>query len=255
VRAARPDAIAHLAAVSFVPEAEAEPARAFRVNFLGTRAVLEAAAGEAPRARVLLVTSAAVYGSAPPGSDGFDEGAPLRPATSYARSKAAADLLGAHYAARGLAVLRARPFNHTGAGRPEGFVESRLARDVVRIAAGAIPPRLALANPTSERDFLHADDVVAAYVALLAPGAPPGAYNVASGERVTLRALAERICRLGGVAPELVATGDPLRPPDASFGSAARLARATGWRPLRSLDDTLGELLADWRARIAAGAA
>lgn len=249
LRDAQPDAIAHLAAIAFVPEAEADPARCFRVNFLGARAVLAGAAAEAPRARVLLVTSAAIYGSAAPGSAGFHEGHPLRPTTIYARSKAAADLLGEHFAARGLAVLRARPFNHSGAGRPAGFVESRLARDAVRIAAREMPARLRLANPASQRDFMHVDDVVDAYLALLAPGAPLGAYNVASGEHVSIRALAERICRLAGISPEIVDSSDPLRPPDASFGSAARLAEVTGWRPRRTLDETLLELLADWRAR------
>lgn len=250
---ARPDAIAHLAAIASVPEAERDPARAFRVNTLGSRAVLEAALQLAPRARVLLVTTAAIYGSAAPGSTGFDESSPLRPATPYARTKAAADGLGAAFAARGLAVVRARPFNHTGPGRPDTFVESRLARDVAEIAAGRRAPRLELANASSERDFLHVNDVVAAYLALLVPSVPAGAYNVASGEPLTIAQLAERLCRLARIAPELVATRDPLRPPDATIGRAAKLRAATPWRPLRTLDDTLGELLVDWRERVASG--
>jgi GDP-4-dehydro-6-deoxy-D-mannose reductase len=251
VVAARPDAIAHLAAIAFVPDAERDPLHAFRVNTLGTRAVLEAALREAPRARVLAVTTAAIYGSAAPGSAGFDERSALRPATAYARTKAAADLLGAAYAARGLAVVRARPFNHSGAGRPESFVESRLARDVAEIAAGRRAPRIELANPASQRDFLHVDDVVSAYLALLDPRVPAGAYNVASGDAVDIDGIAQRLCRLAGVSAERVATLDPLRPPDATIGSAQKLRAATGWRPARTLDDALGELLAEWRARIA----
>lgn len=254
VAAARPNAIVHLAAISLVPEAEAEPERAFRVNVLGTRAVLAAVAREAPRARVLLVTSAAIYGSAAPGAAGFDESAPLRPATAYARSKASADLLGGVFAARGLDVVRARPFNHTGPGRPALFVESRIARDLAEIAAGRRAPRLELANPDSQRDFLHVDDVIAAYLALLAPELPAGAYNVASGRAISIAELAQRLCRLAGIAPELVQERDPARPPDATVGSAAKLLAASAWRPRRSLDDTLAELLADWRERVSAGA-
>ncbi len=251
VAQARPGAIAHLAAISLVPEAAADPARAFRVNFCGARAVLDAALREAPRARVLLVSSAAVYGSLPPGSRGFDESSPLRPASAYARTKAAADLLGAAFAARGLDVVRARPFNHTGAGRPAEFVESRLAREVLAIAAGA-PPRLEVANPDAQRDFLHVDDVIDAYLALLTPTvptAPAGVYNVASGAALRIGELAERLCRLASVQAELVPARDPLRPPDATVGSAERLMRATAWRPRRSLDETLAELLDDWRRR------
>lgn len=252
IASAAPDAIAHLAAVAFVPDAERDPLRAFRVNVLGTRAVLEGALREAPRARVLLVTTAAIYGSAAPGSRGFDERSPLRPTTAYARTKAAADLLGAAYAARGLAVVRARPFNHTGAGRPLGFVEARLARDVAEIAAGRRAPPLALANPESQRDFLHVDDVIEAYLALLDPAVPPGAYNVASGEAVTIAEVAARLCALAGVEPALAVARDPLRAPDASIGQASALRAATGWRPCRALDGTLRELLDEARARLGA---
>lgn len=250
VAAARPNAIVHLAAISLVPEAEADPARAFRVNLAGARNVLAAAERAAPDARVLLVTTAALYGSAALGSAGFDESAPLRPATAYARSKASADLLGGVFAARGLDVVRARPFNHTGAGRPAAFVESRIARDLVEIAAGRRTPRLELANPDSQRDFLHVDDVIEAYLALLAPGVPAGAYNVASGSPITIAELAQRLCRLAGVAPEIVHSRDPARLPDATLGVATKLLAATPWRPRRSLDDTLAELLADWRERL-----
>ncbi len=252
IASAAPEAIVHLAAVAFVPDAERDPLRAFRVNVLGTRAVLEGALREAPRARVLLVTTAAIYGSAPPGSAGFDESSGLRPTSAYARTKAAADLLGAAHAARGLAVVRARPFNHSGAGRPLGFVEARLARDVAEIAAGRRAPRLAVANPESQRDFLHADDVIDAYLALLDPAVPPGAYNVARGESVTIAELAQRLCALAGVAPAIEIARDPLRPPDASIGQAHALRAATGWRPRRPLDDLLRELLDEARERLRA---
>lgn len=251
VASAQPDAVVHLAALALVPECARDPQQAFRVNLLGARAVLAAALREAPRARVLLVTTAAIYGSATPGSVGFDESAPLRPDSVYAHTKAAADLLGAVYAERGLAVVRARPFNHTGPGRPQAYVEARLARQVAEIAAGRRPPRLELANAASQRDFLHVDDVVAAYLALLDARVAPGAYNVASGEPIALRTLAERLCRLAGIAPELVATSDPLRPPDATIGVAHKLRRATAWRPRLTLDDALRELLAEQGAPIA----
>jgi nucleoside-diphosphate-sugar epimerase len=251
---ARPDAVVHLAAVSFVPEAEHDRARAFRVNYLGTRNVLAAAAAEAPRARVLLVSSSTVYGSAAPGAPPFDESAPLRPASAYARTKAAADLLGAAFAARGLAVWRARPWNHTGAGRPERFVESSIARQLAEIEAGRRPPRLAVGALDSLRDFLHVEDVADAYLALLGGVAPPGAYNVASGAGVTIRALLESLLARTPARPELVVDPARLRPPDASVGSAARLAAATGWAPRRTLDAALVELLEEWRERIRSSA-
>jgi GDP-4-dehydro-6-deoxy-D-mannose reductase len=250
IAVARPEAVVHLAAITFVPEAEAESGRAFRVNYLGTRHVLAAVAECAPRARVLLVSSSTVYGPAAAGAPPFVETSPLRPANAYARTKAAADLLGAAWAARGLAVWRARPWNHTGAGRPERFVESSFARQLAEIEAGRRPARLEVGALDSLRDFLHVEDVVDAYLALLAGGAPPGAYNVASGRGITIRALLERLLAHTRVAPELVVDPVRLRSPDASVGSAEKLARHTGWAPRRSLDAALAELLEAWRERI-----
>jgi GDP-4-dehydro-6-deoxy-D-mannose reductase len=249
--AARPDAIVHLAAVSSVSEAEADAARTFRVNYLGTKRVLDAARAAAPRARVLIASSCVVYGSAAPGAPPFDEAAPLRPRDAYARSKAAADLLGATYAARGLDVVRARPWNHTGAGRPDRFVEASLARQLAEIEAGLAPLRLAVGSLDSVRDFLHVGDVVEAYLALLRREVPAGAYNVASGRGLSIRELLERLLARSTVRPRLVVDPARVRPPDATTGSAAKLHAATGWAPRLGLERALDELLAHWRAEIA----
>jgi GDP-4-dehydro-6-deoxy-D-mannose reductase len=248
---ARPDAIVHLAAVSSVSEAEADATRTFRVNYLGTKRVLDAARATVPRARVLIASSCVVYGSAAAGAPPFDESAPLRPRDAYARSKAAADLLGAAYAARGLDVVRARPWNHTGTGRPDRFVESSLARQLAEIEAGLAPARLAVGSLDSVRDFLHVGDVVEAYLALLRPEVPAGVYNVASGRGRSIRELLEGLLARSTARPQLVVDPARVRPRDATTGSAAKLARATGWAPRLGLERALDELLAFWRAEIA----
>jgi GDP-4-dehydro-6-deoxy-D-mannose reductase len=247
---AQPQAIVHLAAISSVPEAEANRALAFRVNYLGTRSVLAGALRAAPRARVLLASSCTVYGSAAPGSAPFDEAAPLRPRDAYARSKAASDLLGAAYAARGLDVVRARPWNHTGAGRPDAFVESSLARQIVAIEAGQAPPRLAVGNLDSVRDFLHVDDVIDAYLALLQPAVPAGVYNIASGEGRSIRALLDALLALASAQPEVVVDPARLRPADVTVGAAGKLRAATGWRPARGAQQAFRELMTFWRERL-----
>jgi GDP-4-dehydro-6-deoxy-D-mannose reductase len=250
---ARPEALVHLAAVTYVPAAASDPALAFRVNFLGTLHVLQAVRREVPEARVLVVSSGAVYGTAAPDDPPFDEGRPLRPGSIYARAKAAADLLGGAFAARGLDVVRVRPFNHTGAGRPDRFVESRLARQLAEIELHRRPLRLHVGNVDAARDFLHVDDVVEAYCALLRRDVAPGIYNVASGRATSIRALIDLLLAQTGLAPEIVVDRDLWRPADVIHGSARRLAAATGWRPTRTLEETLAEILAYWRAQVGRG--
>lgn len=249
--AARPDAIVHLAAVASVAASLAEPAQTARVNALGALHVLRAAQAHAPAARVLLVSSGEIYGPGAAGS-AFDETAPLAPGTPYARAKTAADLLGAAFAARGLDVVRARPFNHTGPGQSDAFVASSFARQLAEIEAGRRAPRLAVGNLAAVRDFLDVADVVEAYRRLLSPAVPAGAYNVASGAGLSIGALLERLLACSRVSPEVREDPTRWRPADAAVGSAARLRRAAGWAPRVAIDDTLARLLDDWRARISA---
>src|SRR5580704_610511 len=112
---ARPDAVYHLAAQSSVGSSWSEAAKTFEVNATGTLNVLAAAQRGQPRPRVLLVSSAEVYGAVTPGQLPVTEEAPFRPVTPYAASKAAAEMLGLQaFLGTGLEVIRARPFNHTG---------------------------------------------------------------------------------------------------------------------------------------------
>ena len=249
----RPDAIVHLAAQSSVVASWEDPRGAYEVSYLGAHAVLEAARRSAPEARILLVGSGEVYGSAAPGAPPFDEAAPLRPQTPYGRAKAAADLLGAAYARRGLDVVRVRPFNHTGPGQSDGFVASSFARQIAEIETGARAPVLRVGNLESVRDFLDVGDVVDAYVRLLDRSVPATVYNVASGTGVPVRAILERLLARARVEPEVEVDPERVRPADASVGSAARLGAATSWSPRVPLADTLAGLLDDWRRRVSAG--
>jgi nucleoside-diphosphate-sugar epimerase len=252
VAKAAPALLVHLAAVSFVPESRVEPERTYRVNFLGTRSVLEAARRAAPGARVLLACSADQYGSAAPGAAPFTEASPLRPHSPYAHTKVAADLLGACYAARGLDVVRTRAFNHTGPGQAEGFALPSFARQAVEIALGRREPVVRVGNLESVRDFLDVEDVVEAYLALAGRSAPAGVYNVASGRGVRIGHALGAILNLAGVEPRIEVEPERLRPTDQTLGDATRLREATGWAPKLALETTLERLVAHWRERLSA---
>jgi len=244
----RPDAVVHLAAQSSVAASWKDAFGCFRTNYLGSRNLLRAVERRAPAARVLLVGSADVYDTCDVAAPPYREDAPLRPRSPYARSKAAAEQLGALAAERGLAAVRTRSFNHTGAGQSDAFVASSFARQVAAIELGRAAPRMHVGNLASVRDFLDVEDVIDAYLALLDPAVPVATYNVASGRGVPVRELLESLCQLAGVQPEVRTDPDRLRPTDGLVGDASRLRGATGWRPTRPLDETLAGLLEHWRA-------
>jgi len=250
VRDIEPDAIIHLAAVSSVATSWQQPELTYRVNYLGTRTVLEVARRAVPTARVILVSTADLYGSTEPGAAPFDESSELRPHSPYARCKAAADLLGGIYAERGLDVIRVRPFNHTGPGQTDAFVLPSFARQIASIEAGRSEASMRVGNLDSVRDFLDIDDVVDAYIRLLDPQVESGIYNVASGSGVRIGDALQTLCSLAGIEPRIEAASEFFRPTDFAVGDSSRLRDATGWQPRVSFDRTLEGLLDHWRARV-----
>jgi GDP-4-dehydro-6-deoxy-D-mannose reductase len=224
----------------------------YRVNFLGACSILEAARKTSPGVRLLLVGSGHVYGAADPGAPPFDESSPLRPDSPYSWTKTAADLLGSVYQRRGVDVVRVRPFNHTGAGRPDRFVESSFARQIAEIEAGLRPPTIEVGNLDAVRDFLDVEDVIEAYLRLLDPKVPAGPYNVASGEGISIRDLLDLLLAETWVRPEVKLDRARWRPANSSVGCAERLEKATGWAPRVPLRETLKRLLDGWREAVRA---
>ena len=86
-----------------------------------------------------------------------------------------------------------RAFNHTGAGQSDAFVVSNFARQVARIRLGRQEPIMRVGNLDSVRDFLHVDDVLDAYLALLDRSVPADIYNLAGGRSVPIREVLDRL--------------------------------------------------------------
>jgi GDP-4-dehydro-6-deoxy-D-mannose reductase len=248
---APPSVIVHLAAQSSVAASWGDPAECFRTNTLGTLALLRAAATRCPDARILLVSSGDTYGSAQPSDHPYRENDPLRPASPYARSKVAADLMGALAAKRGQDVVRIRAFTHTGAGQTDRFVASSFARQLVVMELGSREPVLRVGNLASLRDFLDVEDVVGAYLKLMEPNVPPGAYNVASGRGIRIQSVLDQLVELSKVDPAVEVDPERFRETDQLVGDARKLEDATGWQPRIPLRTTLTNLIADWRTRLA----
>jgi GDP-4-dehydro-6-deoxy-D-mannose reductase len=246
-----PDAVIHLAALSSVAVSWREPELCYRINFLGARHLLEAVRGHCPRARVLLIGSADQYAATRPRARPFDESMPLRPRSPYARAKAAAELLGQRHAAEGLDVVRVRAFNHTGAGQSDDFVVSSFARQLAEIRRGEREPRMRVGNLDSVRDFLHVDDVIRAYLALLDPAVPADVYNVASERAASIRDVLEGLASIAGITPEVEVDPERWRETDWLVGDASRLRHATRWQPRVALETILQELFDHWLSQAA----
>jgi len=107
-------------------------------------------------------------------------------------------------------------------------------------------------NLEARRDFTDVRDVVRAYRMLAVAGQAGVAYNVCSGRAVAITEVAERLLSMATHPMRLETDPALLRPVDVPElrGDPSRLQTATGWVPAHDLDDTLGEVLDDWRGRL-----
>ncbi len=254
--AVEPDRVVHLAGQSSVQHSLMDPGGTLRTNVLGFVHLMDGLQRRGRPARVLVVGSADEYGPVAEAELPIREDRPLRPRSPYAVSKAAQGLLARQYAAGDLAVVITRTFPHTGPRRGEAFAESSFARQLAEIEARRRPPVLHVGNLDAVRDFTDVRDVVRAYWALLEHGRSGEPYNVCSGAGHRIGDLLDRLIALAGVTVEVRVDPERLRPADipALVGDPAKLRAATGWAPQIGLEQTLRDLLDDWRTRLAGGA-
>ena len=245
VDVARADLVFHLAAQTFVPDAIASPFATYHTNIMGTARLFEAlraaALAGASVPRVMLVSSAEVYGKRPNSELPMRETLAPSPLNPYAASKLAQEALAlAAFHTHGIPVVITRAFNHIGPGQDDRFVVSSFARQLAAIAAGG-PPLLLVGNLEAERDFLDVRDVVDAYVALARAGTPGEIYNVCSGKPVKIKEVLRQLVMIARVPVEIREDPARMRPADIpiSFGDNAKLRAATDWMPQRALAETL----------------
>lgn len=247
--AALPAAIAgaeevyHLAAMISVPESVAKPAECVELNTEGTRRVLAAAAAAGVR-KVVLASSAAIYGDNP--TVPKLESMPPEPKSPYAETKLAGErLLEEYRLSRGLGTTSLRFFNVFG---PRQDPRSAYAAAVPIFIAQALrdEPIGIHGDGGQTRDFIHVADIVGALAYAGASRTMAGTYNVGYGSSRSILALAEEIIRLTGSKSRIEHL--PPRAGDVrhSLASTERLL-AAGWKPRSSVSAGLAETVAYFR--------
>ncbi len=251
----RPEIVYHLAGWSDVGSSWENPYETFRINAEGTLNVL-CAARNVPEVRVLLVSSADIYGTVTPQDLPLTEDSPVKPRSPYGASKEAAEGIARQFhRGFGLDTVIARPFNHMGSGQSPNFAASAFALKIAQaeqvgggtVSHGDLSPR---------RDFLDVRDVVRAYRLLAEHGASGATYNICSGADRQIRDLLDLLIEAARVPIDTVTDPDLIRPIELAVhrGSFERLRAATGWSPQIPLRETLAAVLADARETVAAAA-
>jgi GDP-4-dehydro-6-deoxy-D-mannose reductase len=249
----RADAVVHLAGMAVPTVAAADPVAAVKINVLGTATVLTALE-ERPQTRLVLASSADVYGA--PDRVPIDEDAPVRPTNVYAATKVAAEALARDVAARHAApIVILRPANQNGPRQHPGLAASAFAKQIAQAEAGLAEPVVRHGRLDAERDFLDVRDMARAYAAALGL-AEGGTFNVGTGRAVAIAEILDTLIALARIPvraqldPSRVRGGDPTR----IALDTTRFRQKTDWSPRIALADSLRDTLEHWRSSIREGA-
>jgi GDP-4-dehydro-6-deoxy-D-mannose reductase len=248
VRSARPDVIFHFAGKAFVQPSWKDPTGTFEANVMGTLHLLEALRHEAPKAKLAFAGSGTEYGM--PDQAPTPESSALRPASPYASSKAAADLLCYQYfASYGLPTYRLRVFGTTGPGKL-GDACNDFASQIAAVENGPSPRVVRVGSLGGRRDITDVRDTVNAFVTVVERGDPGAAYNIGCGQAYPMRGILDQLLEMAAHPCEVQEESGRLRRVDEPLllADTARL-QALGWSPKIPLSTTLHDILACWRSR------
>lgn len=253
--AVKPDHIFHLAGQAYVPRSFEDPWDTLETNIRGTLNVLQAVRALKLATRVLVVGSAETYGTVKPEYLPLTEDTPMTPTSPYSVSKIGQDMLALQYTlAHQVFTVRTRPFNHIGPGQNNRFAVPNWASQIAEAEAGQREPVVYVGNLSAARDFTDVRDVVRAYTMALDKGKSGEVYNVCSGQAHTMQSIMDTLVRLSRVPIEVRTDPERFRAVEIPVlvGSYRRLYEQTGWEPQIPIDQSLRDVLDEWRQRVGA---
>lgn len=237
---AKPDYVAHLAGISFVPSKDHEAF--YRVHALGTSNLLQALTKlEAAPKKILLASSATVYGNSANHLSIEDQA--LTPIDHYATSKVAMEEMAKTYFNR-LPIVIARPFNYTGVGQKGNFLIPKLVDHFAKRK-----PFIELGNLNIEREFNDVNMICDAYLKLLDFGKANEIYNVCSGQARSLQFVMDTLKSITGHDIEIRVNPDFVRASEVHrmVGNPQKLQQLLASKgltlPIPALEDTFKQML------------
>ena len=246
VREVQPEVVFHLAAISPVSYSYDHPNEVLEANMIGTVNLAESCLREVPHFKQFLFASTSeTYGNGPVPK--FED-TPQAPNSPYSVSKQAAEKYVLYmFDAYKFPATILRPFNTYGRRDNTHFLVERMLVQMLR------GDTVKLGDPTPERDLLYVDDHVNAYLTCFNhPKAIGQAFNFATGDKITVRDLAEKMRVMTGFREQILWDTIPRRPLDIQvlYGDASKANALLGWKPKVSLDEGLRLTMEFWREKL-----
>jgi GDP-4-dehydro-6-deoxy-D-mannose reductase len=243
------DGIIHLAGLAAVGPSFNNPMLYMNVNVGLEVNLFEAAIKQGVTPRFLVISSGALYDATSPLP--LTEQSAVIPSSPYAVSKLGQEQMAQYYTGRGFECVIARPFNHIGPGQGLGFIVPDFADQLIKIEKGEID-HMSVGNLDAERDYTDVRDIARAYRLLLESGKSGHTYNICSGTPRSGKVILAALQQASGVAAPVEQDPARMRPADnpVIYGNHDKLTADTGWQPTISFEQTMADVIADWRSRL-----
>ncbi|MBU0762831.1 MAG: NAD-dependent epimerase/dehydratase family protein [Candidatus Altiarchaeota archaeon] len=227
-----PEAVIHLAAISYLPQAQKNIQKAYDINVFGTYNMLKYFQVTGAE-KFIYASSSKVYGK--PQKLPIDENHPIRPDTTYGRTKALSEELILKFSKEHSGAYTVlRQFNIFGPGQADTFFIPTLLSQLSE------KDRIVLGNINVSRDFLYIDDLVNAYMRILkSKDNGVGIYNVGSGKPTKLEKIIELCIELSGKNPEISFDKKRIRADERVNYCSNKRIKKTGWKPKKTIAEGL----------------
>jgi GDP-4-dehydro-6-deoxy-D-mannose reductase len=240
--------IFHLGAQSLPTVSWEDPVGTFESNVMGSLNLFEAVRYARRRPVVVSACSSAEYGHVPPKAIPVSEEQPLHPLHPYGISKVCLDLIAREYFLDyGIPAVNVRLFNTTGPGKTDD-APSDFVRQLARIKCGLQRPVMEVGNLKPRRAFLDVHDTVRGFYLAAQKGKRGEAYNLCATKTHEIGEILRTAIGLSGVQVEVRAASHLMRPSDEKiiFGDTRKIRRDTGWKPEKTIGETLSSMLEFW---------
>ena len=246
----KPDAIFHLASHANVKASFATPGAVLSNNILGTSNLFEAIRLLKLDPIIQLCSTSEVYGQVDAKHVPITEDAPICPASPYAVSKAAQDLLGrVYFTSYHMRIIRTRMFTYLNPRRTDLFATA-FARQVAWIEKG-LQNELVHGNLDSVRTIIDVRDAMRAYWFATTKGKAGEVYNIGGSTTMKVGEFLERLIGLAITSIPTRCNANLLRPSDVTLQipSSEKFISETGWKAEIPFEESLKELLDYWRKK------
>lgn len=243
----KPRYVYHLAGFSSSYQSRRQPSLCYRTNILGTQNVLSALAAKAPRARLLIVGSAAEYGAVTEADLPILESCVLRPISPYGVSRVAASLMGQQQRQQKAPIetVVVRLFNIFGPGQKPNLICSEFARHFAQAKKlGLQSLTLQTGDLSLRRDFSSVFQAVIGLHLAMQKAEAFEIYNLCSGQARELRSIVRSLEEISGLTAKLEQRSQKVRSgdPKCIVGSAEKLFQGTGFRVADDFMECLGQV-------------